>query len=258
MKGLHGLPFYELEKFIDMESFDKIQIDIWKGIAVARSKVRHGYLPPYLIYDPDKLSSKLTVRPLMAAYQEYKNLPDTDILKVTGEEIRKVYGHNALTTFLKYAYGAHDACAHYLFWDHFAGWRDNVDHRTFTDIVEDFPTLISWIDNLVTDGIFSNIGRAYLISIDSNGHSFEHCDPALDPDVDSDVYPEFIHIRPNLNRQFYVYDIDEKKKYYLNSRVGWWNDRDMHGGEVSAEPSYAIRIDGIFTNEFRHKIKKNV
>ena len=258
MKGLNGLPLYELEEFINMESFYKLQIDIWKGIAVAKFKVKHGYLTPYLIYDPDKLSSKLTVKPLMAAYQEYKDLPNTDPIKITGEEISKTHGHNALTTFLKYAYGAHDACAHYLFWDHYAGWRSNTDHRKFTNIVEDFPTLISWIDTLITDRVFSNIGRAYLIAIESNGHSFEHCDPALDPDGCPDYYPEFIHIRPNLNRPFYVYDIDEKKKYYLNSRVGWWNDKDMHGGEAVAEPSYAIRIDGIFTDEFRNKIKKNV
>lgn len=258
MKGLHGQPHYELEEFVDMKSFDNIQLDIWKGIAIAKPKVRHGYLTPYLIYNPADLSSELTVRPLMAAYQDYKALPNSDPIKLAGEEINAVHGYNALTTFLKYAYGAHDACSHYLFWDHFPGWRSNTDHREFTDIVEHFPTLISWIDKLVIDGIFSNIGRAYLIAIESNGHSFEHCDPALDPDVESDVYPEFIHIRPNLNRPFYIYDTVEKKKHYINSRVGWWNDRDMHGGEMVGEPSYAIRIDGIFTAEFRNKIRKHV
>ena len=66
--------------------------------------------------------------------------------------------------------------------------------------------------------------------------------------------PEFIHVRPTVDRPFYVYDTEQKKKHYIESRVGWWNDKDLHGGEVSPKPSYALRIDGIFTDEFRKKI----
>lgn len=254
MLGLYGRTHFELEQFIDIKSLDDLQVDIWKGIATARSAAQHGYLPKYLIYNPNELSCDLKVEPLMKSYQTYRSLSVDDPVKIAGEQINESYGHNAFTTFLKYAYGAHDSCSHYLFWDHYKGWRQNLGHRELSTISQHFPSLIDWIDKLVTDGVFFNIGRAYLIAIDSNGHSFEHRDPALDPDLDPNISPEFIHIRPNLDRLFYVYDAEKKKKYYINSRVGWWNDRDIHGGDTSPAPSYAIRIDGIFTDEFRKQI----
>lgn len=254
MFTVHGRTHFELAEYIDLESFDAIQLDIWKGIATAKPLARHGYLPPFLIYDPAELSFDMKFTPLMAAYQEYRALPDNDPIKIVGEELNSTYGYNALTTFLKYAYGAHDLYSHYLFWDHYEGWRTNTDHRELTNIAQHFPTLITWLDKLVTDKVFANIGRAYLIAIESNGYSFEHRDPALDPDGDKNAFPEFIHVRPNLNRPFYVYDPETKQKHYVNSRVGWWNDKDVHGGDVTFEPSYALRIDGIFTDEFRKKI----
>lgn len=254
MIGLYGHTHFELEQFINMKSFDDIQVDIWKGIATAKSIAQHGYLPKYLIYNPSELSGALNVEPLMKSYQTYRSLPNNDPVRIAGEQINDTYGHNALTTFLKYAYGAHDSYTHYLFWDHYKGWRLNIDHRELSNVAQHFSSLIDWIDKLVTDGVFSNIGRAYLIAIESNGHSFEHRDPALDPDLDPNISPEFIHIRPNVDRPFYVYDAEKKQKCYINSKVGWWNDRDIHGGDVSPKPSYAVRIDGIFTDEFRKQI----
>lgn len=254
MNNVHGRTHFELEQFIDLTKFDAIQLDIIKGIATAKPLSQHGYLPPFLIYDPAELSEELRVEPLMKSYQTYRALSDSDLIKRTGEEIKQQHGYNALTTFLKYIYGAHDLYSHYLFWDHFKGWRSNVNHRELTPITEHFSTLIQWIDSLVTDNIFSNIGRAYLIAIESNGYSFEHRDPPLDPDVDASVFPEFIHIRPSIDRPFYVYDSESKQKHYINSRIGWWNDRDIHGGEPAGAPSYAVRIDGIFSDNFRKRI----
>jgi hypothetical protein len=254
MQGLYGRTHFELENFIDLKPFDEIQLDILKGIATAKPISQHGYLPDYLIYDPNDLSSDLTVEPLMNAYQKYKDLPDDDPIKSMGSEIKSEHGYNTLTTFLKYAYGAHDLYNHYLFWDYYKGWSNTPDQKNLTPLASHFPKLLEWLNKLVEDKVFFSIGRAYLIAIESNGHSFEHCDPPLDPDADPGVSPEFIHIRPTVERPFYVYNPAIKKKYYINSRVGWWNDRDIHGGEVSGKPSYAIRIDGIFADEFRKKI----
>lgn len=253
MNGLYGKTHFELENFVNMEVFDKIQLDILKGIATAKSNADHGYLLPFAIYNPAELSHQLNVTPLMTAYQTYLGLEDSDPIKITGTDIEKTYGYNALSTFIKYVYSAHDLYSHYLLWDYYQGWRDSPNARELTKIADHFPSLIKWIDNLVVDCIFSKIGRAYLISIDSNGYSFEHRDPPHDLDA---VFPEFIHIRPNLIRPFYVYDPSTKEKHYINSRVGWWNDTDLHGGDITTSPSYAVRIDGVFTDEFRNKIKQ--
>lgn len=255
MLGLYGKSHFELEEFIDLSVFDSIQMDIWKGIATAKSIVNNGYLIDEPVYQLEDLSNQYVFKPLMTAYQEYRMLSEDHPLKVQGIEIEKNYGYNALATFLKYAYGAHDHGSHYLFWDHSPGWRSNDIDRNLTKTVDHFPSLIAWIDNLITQGIFLKIGRAYLIAMDSNGYSCEHRDPPLDPDLDKTTSPEFIHIRPNLKRPFYIYDTENKQRHYIQSRVAWWNDKDMHGGDLCIEPSYAIRLDGIFTDQFKRKIK---
>lgn len=253
--GLYGKTHFELEQYIDLKTFDEIQMDVWKGIATAKSIVNNGYLIENPVYDKKDLSDTHSYKPLMTAYQEYLSLPDNDPLKVQAQEIEKDFGYNALATFLKYAYGAHDHGSHYLFWDHSPGWRSNDIKRNLTETTKHFPSLMNWIDGLITKGVFSKIGRAYIIAIDSNGYSCEHRDPPLDPDLDETVSPEFIHIRPNLKRSFYVYDPETKEKHYIKSRISWWNDKDMHGGDVCIEPTYAIRLDGIFTDEFKRQLK---
>jgi hypothetical protein len=52
----------------------------------------------------------------------------------------------------------------------------------------------------------------------------------------------------------YVRDSLTLEKYYVNSRVAYWNDQDRHGGDPSNTPTYAIRIDGKFTEKFKEKI----
>jgi hypothetical protein len=185
----------------------------------------------------------------MEAYEEYVLLPKENPVKIAGEEINSTAGHNALVTFLKYAFAAHDLHSHYPLWD-----QGTPDGRELTDISKYFPTLIQWIDKLIEDNIFSNISRAFIIGIDCNGCAHEHRDPNSDPARS----PEFIHIRPNLDRPFYVHDVDTDQKHYINSQVGWWNDGDMHGGEPTMGPSYAIRIDGTFTEQFRSLIKSKI
>ena len=255
MIGLYGNTHFELENLIDMTGFDAIQLEIWRAIAVTRPDVRQGIL----LVDDDIVSRKyMSVSPEFAmlddAYKNYLSLPETDPLKQTGTEIFKNYGYNAFSLFLKFAYGAHDPMCMYQLWDLYPGWRTDSTKRKLTSIAPHFMSLINWIDGLVTANVFTKIGRAYLLTIDSNGYSMEHRDPSLDPDMPRDHTAEFIHVRPNTNRPFYVYDQDADVKHYIQSRVAWFNPNDTHGGGCVMEPSYAIRIDGIFSEEFKRKM----
>jgi hypothetical protein len=69
--------------------------------------------------------------------------------------------------------------------------------------------------------------------------------------------PEFIHIKTDLDRPFYLIDPLSKEKTYITTRAAWWNERDWHGGEPILKPTYTFRVDGTFTNEFKEKILKN-
>jgi hypothetical protein len=109
------------------------------------------------------------------------------------------------------------------------------------------------VENLVTLNVFSHIGRVAFFVQEAGGISFEHKDPSVDPEH-PDILSEFIHIRINLKRPFYVRDNETLEKHYINTCVGYWNDQDWHGGDSILEPSYAFRVDGVFTDEFRKYI----
>ena len=83
---------------------------------------------------------------------------------------------------------------------------------------------------------------------------FEHRDLDGDNGDDQGYSPhrnEFIHIRPNTKKPFYLWDPEEQNKVYINAKAAWWNDQDWHGGDPIKEQNYALRIDGKFTEEFR-------
>ena len=64
---------------------------------------------------------------------------------------------------------------------------------------------------------------------------------------------EFIHIRHNTKRGS-TYGSRKQNKVYINSNAASPNDQDWHGGEVNAEQEYGLRIDCVFTDNFRKKL----
>ena len=249
MLGLHGQTHFELEHLIDLTRFDDIQIDIWKGMSLSKN-----IAIPAQFKNPTPSEYKsyefTDVKPVFTAYSEFCSLPNDSRLKQIGLELQE-QDPAAFSEFIKYAYGAHDHYTLYNLLSNNPGWYLNATPVTTTKVAENFIPLIQWINSLVGN-VFTHIGRAYLISLDSYGISFEHRDGPADLEYTGNC--EFIHIRPNLKRPFYIYDTETKQKHYIRSRVAWFNDKDTHGGDISASPTYAVRIDGMFTNEFRKKI----
>jgi hypothetical protein len=252
LRGINGNPYLDLEKYIDVKSFDDIQTDIHKGFALSKHLAVSGCLEvPTDMFNEN--SHELDWKPLSKAYNEFLQLSDTDPIKIAGQQIMQEQGHNQFVTYLKYALGAYDLYTFYVLWDFKEGWREDSSLRELTDVSMYFSSLVDWIDNLKDAGIFSHIGRASFFVLEAGGVSFEHRDPAVDPEF-PEVTSEFIHIRPDTDRPFYVRDPDTLEKTYIKTRVGYWNDQDWHGGEQIMKPTYGLRIDGVFTEEFRNII----
>jgi hypothetical protein len=118
-----------------------------------------------------------------------------------------------------------------------------------------FPNTVEWVESMVGT-IFEDIGRVIFFHCEHDGIPFEHRDLDARNGVNV-VKPhrnEFIHIRPNTKKSFYLWDPKIKDKTYINARAAWWNDVDWHGGEKIMEQSYSLRIDGKFTEDFRKKL----
>ena len=152
------------------------------------------------------------------------------------------------------AMGAYDPYIYFYLWEE-GSWDDRTAPRKLTPEAEFFSETVNWVESLV-GSIFQDIGRVIFFHCEADGIPFEHRD--LDAKNGINVVKphrnEFIHIRPNTKKAFYLWDPANQNKTYLNTRAAWWNDTDWHGGERIMEQSYGLRIDGKFTENFRKKL----
>ena len=161
-----------------------------------------------------------------------QQLPDDDPIKQAGAKIMPqdfsdYKQRNIFTRFLKMAMGAYDPYIYYFLWEE-GSWDDRTAERTLTEEARYFPNTVNWVENLIDQNIFKHIGRVIFFHCDADGIPFEHRDLDAKNGM-NESFPhknEFIHIRPNTKKPFYIWDPETKNKTYLNTRAAWWNDQD--------------------------------
>lgn len=73
--------------------------------------------------------------------------------------------------------------------------------------------------------------------------------------VSYDLCNEFIWFRTNLRKPFYMLNENTGDKQYVESHSAWFDSvNQFHGGDASGELAFSIRVDGIFSDDFRAKI----
>jgi hypothetical protein len=66
---------------------------------------------------------------------------------------------------------------------------------------------------------------------------------------------EFIWFRTNMNKPFYMFNHQTNEKKYVESYSAWFDTvNQFHGTDAGGELTFSIRVDGIFTDEFRKRI----
>lgn len=248
---IKGQTFIDLQKFIDLKDFDNLHPGICKGIATSEHLAIQGlqtYHPGTV--NPD--AQGFDINPLSSVYNAWRELPEDDPLKVNGKDL----SYNQLTNYLKFSLGAYDHYIVYKLLD------DDFKTNGVGDVGEHFPNLIDWILNLQNQGIFKSLHSATLMALEAGGIPWEHRDPE-DPTTgifkpgeenETGQISEFVHIKTDCDRPFYVIDPNTKNKTYIDTRVAWWDERDWHGGEPIQRPTYTVRINGRFTDEFKKTI----
>lgn len=264
IRGINNKSYLDLEPYLDMRTFEELQPEIFKGFALARNDAKEGtWMAPG--FNAEKASYQWHWTPIHQALTNFFNLDDNDPIKITGLELHNnIVDHktrNVFTRYLKMALGAYDPYIYYFLWEE-GSWDDRTAERKLTAEAVHFPNVVQWIENMVESKIFDHIGRVIFFVCEADGIPFEHRDYDRKNGIlqHNEYVPhrnEFIHIRPNTKKAFYLWDPDLKNKTYLNTRAAWWNDQDWHGGERIMEQSYGLRIDGKFSEEFRKKLKIN-
>lgn len=110
----------------------------------------------------------------------------------------------------------------------------------------EFAPLMDFIATLP----FKATGRM-LIMYDDSGRAV-----SAHKDHDSaDLCHEFIWFRTNFAKPFYMLNPENGEKLYVTSHSAWFDTvNQFHGADANGGLSFSIRVDGVFTDQFRSQI----
>jgi hypothetical protein len=125
---------------------------------------------------------------------------------------------------------------------------DRTELWQLTESAQDFPELMSFIETLP----FERKGRMIII-YDDLGKAV----PAHRDHLDPDICNEFIWFRTNLKKPFYMFNPETGVKKYVETYSCWFDAvNQYHGTDACDGLSVSIRVDGVFTEEFRRSIPR--
>jgi len=251
IRGINNQPYINLEPFIDIEGFKQLHYKICKGLVLAEYKKEGNIVKPGGIDGVIEYPFK----PLYKAIEEYEALPENHEIRVIGKEIGEWNNRDKFVLFLKLTLGAYDPYQFIFLKTEDGGWETRFKEKAWTNDIQYFPELKQWLENLVSSGVFKHLGRIIFFKAEHDCILPLHRDLILPAETDySNHRHEFIHLRPNLDKPFYIWDPDINQTIPVTSLASFFNDQDWHSGGKAEKQTYSLRIDGIFTDEFREKL----
>ena len=107
-----------------------------------------------------------------------------------------------------------------------------------------------WLMDFIETLPFKSTGRM-LIMYDDVARPI----PAHRDHTSTETCHEFIWFRTNLNKPFYMLNHRTDEKKYVESYSAWFDTvNQFHGTDPAEGLTFSIRVDGIFTDEFRERI----
>jgi hypothetical protein len=123
---------------------------------------------------------------------------------------------------------------------------DKTDLWNVTPASAEFAPLMDFIATLP----FKSTGRMLIMYDDVERPVTAHRDH-----TDTDICHEFIWFRTNLKKPFYLLNAETQEKTYVTSYSAWFDTvNQFHGSEGAPGLTFSIRVDGVFTEEFRRLI----
>lgn len=123
---------------------------------------------------------------------------------------------------------------------------DRTDVWEPTPDAAEFAPLMEFIETLP----FAATGRI-LIMYDADCRAV-----SAHRDHDSvELCHEFIWLRTNLSKPFYMFNPDTTERAYILGHSAWFDTvNQFHGADASGTLSFSIRVDGVFDDAFRRQI----
>ena len=251
IRGIGGKPYINLDEHIDLSGFQSLHYKICKGLVLSEHKKEGNQVRP------GGFDNAYTVdfKPIFQVLDEYHALPEDHEIRVIGREIGEYENRDKFFLFLKLSMGAYDPYQFIFLKTEEGGWASRFDEKQWTPDVQYFPELRQWLENLVTTKVFKHLGRIIFFKAEHDCYMPLHRDLIYPEENDYfDHRHEFIHIRANLDKPFYLWNRQLDYKMLVKSHATFFNDHDWHAGGRIHKQTYSLRIDGPFTDEFREKI----
>ena len=123
---------------------------------------------------------------------------------------------------------------------------DRTDLWEFTEAASEFTLLTDYIRSLP----FAAFGRMLLI-YDDGGRSV----PAHRDHERTDVCHEFIWMRTNPRKPFYMLNEETGERRYVEGHSAWFDSvNQYHGCDGADGLTFSIRVDGRFSDDFRARV----
>lgn len=124
--------------------------------------------------------------------------------------------------------------------------KDELTGKHFTREAETFlPRTLAFLRALPLGGI----GRAGIFGLRGGDHGTVH------RDGDRNAPPaEFLMFCPAGNKEFFVWDEEERTEHVARARAFWFNDADYHGVRPAPHFRYSLRVDGPFAPSLRRTL----
>lgn len=237
MIGLrYNIPYIDMEPYIDMQQFLDLKQEICLGIA--RSTVHYSN-PGNRTFANDRYPEQLLPYESETRWKELtKDLSVTERRKFLKWYKKVYYSTNGI--FIKQHEG-------YLnkHLEEYSKWTENAVH---------FPKFIEYIENNLP---FEQTGRIFIFCQDNFAHLTEHRD-SMNDDYDNHL-TDFLWFTIDKNAmRFYIRDEKNNKKHYVESNCAWFDENDRHGSDGVQDPTFCIRIDGVFNASFKQKIINDI
>lgn len=250
IRGIGAKPFINLDHLIDIDTFKSLHYKICKGLVLAESKKEGNMVQPGGFNN----AYEIPFKPIFKALEEYHALPEDHEIRVLGREIGEYENRNQFFLFLKLALGAYDTYQFVFLKTEEGGWESRFEEKLWTPDVQYFPELKQWLEQLVTDNVFEHLGRIIFFKAEHDCLMPLHRDLIYPEETDYfDHRHEFIHLRTSLDKPFYIWDPEQDTKLLVDSHATFFNDQDWHAGGRINKQTYSLRVDGVFTQEFRER-----
>ena len=238
LKGVNGLPYYNLDQFLDIDSFNNLFDEL--AVGISKSWVDKGVVSCGV----RETETQLELCSVLNSPQKYLNSHQLKILDKLDNLHQKAW-YCSLILPIHHPYSLVFLRRERDFWkkqySDFCDWTENAQY---------FPETIEFIKRLP----FQEFGRIVLFITEPNEETLIHYDGGS-ADSLKNANTEMIYFRPGSNKKkIFIWDDSAKKEYLINSTASFWNDLDYHGVHASNGKTFSLRIDGVFTNSFRQSL----